>query len=612
MLGIWSIAKHTFTQCVRMKLAAAFIVLLAVVLLALPGRMTGDGTLAGQIRTFLEYGTGISLGLLSIMTIFVGAALVSDDIRTKQIFTVAVKPIARWQYLLGRWVGLVLFDAVLLVLACVAIYATAHYLRTKQYMRIEDKGTTRLRRVSMPDRRAVETEIFTARRQITPDPLDLQLTVSRRIKQMRDAGSYEQAVDKWLAEAEGNRDLAAGLLKRDIEREIIAEKTEPLALDTALAHRVKELKDARQYRTAVEGWMPQAEGNKDEAERMLLDQLRREIGGKLQSIAPNGTMWWSFSNVNVTGREVTRKAHVVTPLGATGRMEFRTTEFFACRLWQNGPVKINGFDAGVVATDGRTVVASLLKSSGGRQRISNLVAGDTVELTVEPIMQISYKLTPTDHSALPDGKFKGKWQATDRSRPGLQWPDLPDVTDQKVTLTMSAGLVGENGKVQFAINNLSPTSAKVLFRDVALLYDVDSFENNFIRASLLMLCQLAYLAGVSIFAGSFVSFPVACLTCFVLVPFSLARKFLVEASNISIGGDVDTMMWIAHYVFKPLNVLLPDFARTMPGDRLVDGMDISWAFVGDTAVADVVIRAGVALLLACLIFHRRELARVQI
>jgi len=41
-------------------------------------------------------------------------------------------------------------------------------------------------------------------------------------------------------------------------------------------------------------------------------------------------------------------------------------------------------------------------------------------------------------------------------------------------------------------------------------------------------------------------------------------------------------------------------------------MDISWAFVGDTAVADVVIRAGVAILLACLVFYRRELARVQV
>jgi hypothetical protein len=69
---------------------------------------------------------------------------------------------------------------------------------------------------------------------------------------------------------------------------------------------------------------------------------------------------------------------------------------------------------------------------------------------------------------------------------------------------------------------------------------------------------------------------------------------------------------MAHYMYIPINALLPDFARTMPGDQLVDGIDISWAFVGETAVADVLIRAGVAMLLAVLLFHRRELARVQV
>ena len=191
---------------------------------------------------------------------------------------------------------------------------------------------------------------------------------------------------------------------------------------------------------------------------------------------------------------------------------------------------------------------------------------------------------------------------------------LPDLTRQKVTIPIPSELVGQNGKLRFGILNDkdSPTNAEVLFRDVALMYNVDTFENNFIRASLLMLCQLAYLAAVSIFAGSFVSFPVACLLCFVLGPFSLARDFLMTAVKLTTGVDVDAVTWLAHYVYKPFYMLLPDFARTMPGDRLVDGMDISWVFVGETAVADVVIRAGVALLLACIIFHRRELARVQV
>jgi hypothetical protein len=547
MLGIWSIAKHTFAQCMRMKLAAAFAVLLTAALLALPAQMTGDGTLAGQIRAFLSYGTGISLGLLSIMTIFVGASLVSNDIRTRQIFTVAVKPLARWQYVLGRWLGLVLFDAVLLALACVAIYAAAAHMRTKD--------TTGLGAVSLLDRRIVETEVFAARRQIKPKPIDM---------------------------------------------------------DTELAKRIVTLQESGRYESAIAGWMDRAGLDRTQAELRLVDQLRLQIGAKLQSIAPTKRMWWRFSDVQVAGREIRMEASVLAPLDDSGVVRFITPESFACRLWRNGPIMVNGFDARVAIIDRRAIAVGFPEKGVARERMSTLAAGDTAELVVDPILQISYILTPSDPNALPEGKVRAWWRAHDGENPGVQWSRLPDVTKQKTSISISSRLVGKKAKLQFGILNDSPTSLEVLMRDVSLLYNVGTFENNFLRASLLMLCQLAYLAAVAVLAGSIVSFPVACLMCFVLGPFSLARAFLVNAVSIDIGGDVDIITWLAHHIFKPFYVLLPDFARTMPGDRLIDGMDISWAFVGQTALADVVIRAGAAMLLACLIFRRRELARVQV
>lgn len=59
-------------------------------------------------------------------------------------------------------------------------------------------------------------------------------------------------------------------------------------------------------------------------------------------------------------------------------------------------------------------------------------------------------------------------------------------------------------------------------------------------------------------------------------------------------------------------MVLPDFALTSPGDRLVDGMYISWADLGAAGVLTLAIRAVLALALACLIFHKRELAHVQV
>jgi len=604
MPGIWSIAKQTFTQCVRMKLAAAFVVLMVIALLVLGSQMTGDDTLAGQIRTFLDWGTGITVTLLSVMTVFVGASLVSTDVRTRQIFTVATKPLARWQYIVGRWAGLVLFDAVLLTPACLSIYATAQYLRTKE--------TTPLGPVSRSDRRAVETEIFAARRRINPDPLDLKLTVEQRLREMRQADIYDRAVDERLKQADGNHELAGELLRRDIEQEIIAERTDPLALETAVGERIAKLKETGQYENALEGWMARAGGNTGTAEQLLVNQLRRQIGGKLQSIAPNRTMKWMFSNIRAVGRAAGESAGVVVPIDANGMVRVRASGAFVSRLWLEGPVKIRGFDAQVVAINGAVVTIRLDASAGARLRLAGLEEGDTVELVVEPILQITYKLTSADYDRLPNGEFLGRYQITDGSNPGRPWLELPGVTRQKTTLTVSSHAVGKDGRLQFAIHNDSPVSADVLFKDVGLLYNVDSFENNFLRASLLMLCQLAYVAAASVFAGSFVSFPVACLLCFVLIPFSLGRGFLIESVSMPPGADVDALTWLAHYIYKPLNLLLPDFARTMPGYRLRTGMDMSWSFVGSTAAADIALRAALALLIACIIFGRRELARVQV
>ena len=54
MGGIWAVARQTFRQCLRMKVAGLFIVLLALFLAAMPYQMKGDETLAGRIRTFLS------------------------------------------------------------------------------------------------------------------------------------------------------------------------------------------------------------------------------------------------------------------------------------------------------------------------------------------------------------------------------------------------------------------------------------------------------------------------------------------------------------------------------------------------------------------------------
>ena len=114
MPNVWTVARQTFMQCLRTKAAAVFTVLLAGSLLALPSLMEGDGTLAGRIRTFFDYSTTVTSVLLSGVVILLAVGVVTGDARGKHILVICTKPLKRWQYVVGRWLGIVLMGGLLL------------------------------------------------------------------------------------------------------------------------------------------------------------------------------------------------------------------------------------------------------------------------------------------------------------------------------------------------------------------------------------------------------------------------------------------------------------------------------------------------------------------
>ena len=116
------------------------------------------------------------------------------------------------------------------------------------------------------------------------------------------------------------------------------------------------------------------------------------------------------------------------------------------------------------------------------------------------------------------------------------------------------------------------------------------------------------------FFGSFLSFPVATLACMVLLGSGWLVNWAAEAVAWTKPGSVgiDPFKFLAGLVIEAVRLLMPDMAQTSPAERLVDGIFISWSTVADTAFMTIVVRVTFYLLIGCLIFRRRELARVQI
>jgi len=128
MFPVWAIARHMIAEGVRMRIALVFLVLIGLVVLGLPFSISGDNSVTGAVQAFMSYACGATGFLLGLLTILLSKSL-SDDLVNQQIFLVMAKPIARWQYVLGKWLGLTLLNAVFLGFSGLCIYGMVHYIK---------------------------------------------------------------------------------------------------------------------------------------------------------------------------------------------------------------------------------------------------------------------------------------------------------------------------------------------------------------------------------------------------------------------------------------------------------------------------------------------------
>ena len=103
-MKVWAIALTTFREAVRDKILYALLIL-ALVMIA-GSALVADLTIGEWDKIIKDLGlAAIDLFGLAI-AIFVGIGLVYKEIERKTIYTIASKPVARWQFLLGKYLGL--------------------------------------------------------------------------------------------------------------------------------------------------------------------------------------------------------------------------------------------------------------------------------------------------------------------------------------------------------------------------------------------------------------------------------------------------------------------------------------------------------------------------
>lgn len=125
MKEIVAIALNTFKEAIRNRILY-FILVFAVILILISGVLS-ELTYADRSKIIMSFGfTAINVFAAAI-AVFLGVSLVYNELEKRTIYTIVSKPIGRWQFLLGKYFGLLLTVWVNIIVMTMVFLVMIHY-----------------------------------------------------------------------------------------------------------------------------------------------------------------------------------------------------------------------------------------------------------------------------------------------------------------------------------------------------------------------------------------------------------------------------------------------------------------------------------------------------
>ena len=218
----------------------------------------------------------------------------------------------------------------------------------------------------------------------------------------------------------------------------------------------------------------------------------------------------------------------------------------------------------------------------------------------------------------PDLQIYSKWLIGDvrQLRYGMVETPVYDFSRKDLIRTfheieVPADAVAEDGYLAVVFFNVPLNNTTVIFppKDgLEVLYKADVFGANYIRAVLLILLRLVFLAALGILAASFLSFPVALLLCLAVFFTANISGFILESFDFL----SENVSGVYSYTLRPIIHLLPQFDKISPTKFLVPARLLSWSLLAEAAALMICVKALILLLAALLIFRYREIAKTII
>ena len=558
---ILAIARNVLNEAVRMKISVVFIVLLLLLMALIPNSLTEDQPLRYRVQQWLSYGLGFSYAVLALLTVFLSVATVTFEQRDKIIWQTATKPVASWQYVLGKWLGVMTLNLVLLSVASGGVYIFTEYLRhqpaegeSAYYVDLRGNHTGVPDRQASLDRRILERQVLVARVGIRPEPqrpTDLRLDI---------------AVQQTLAEQENP---PPGEAKR-IREEMLTKWNDQIQ------QAVQSEVDERSQRDP--GFVPtEAVVGKIRAD------ILRDIETAYRSVDPGGHQEYVFDTRELYKQWDKRRRRILAPVQ-------REVD----RIIKSGEAP---------ESDRNAVADRVLHDFADKGRIPRF-----------PELTLRYQINsgtndPTKIYRLYFFLNGAPYPITSEGRPAATEVALKAAQ----TLNFPIVAIDEEGILSIGVVS-DPSNERTLTfppDGLEILYSVGGYELNFLRVIAVMWIKLGFIAAVGVAAGTFLSFSVASLVTLGILFMAESSGFLSTSleyySVKTLEGDISWIKVFIRAISLPIAWTFQVYADLKPTERLVDGRLISWSSL---AMAIGVIGAWTLVMLSIglAIFRKRELA----
>jgi hypothetical protein len=160
MQPLLAIAWLTWKAALRFRLFLVVAVLLLGSVVGLPLLIKDDGTARGFTQILLTYTLGTISALLGLSTLWLACGTLARDIEECTLQVVAIKPVARWQIWLGKWLGIMSLNAALLALSGASVYGLLQWRAT---------------RLPADEQKILRNEVLVARGSARPPSLDKEI-----------------------------------------------------------------------------------------------------------------------------------------------------------------------------------------------------------------------------------------------------------------------------------------------------------------------------------------------------------------------------------------------------------------------------------------------------